>query len=258
MADTRLPEVPPSSSVRTETGTIPTKRGLRLLAPGGRRRSAAPPPSPPAPRRWSCPRTPGGPAVPRRAGSSASATRRWGEMARLIDVRGASNGAGGSGSGLLLVPTAQGPGRPEAPATPSGPAPRRGRAATPARPATAPSLPAAGPGPTGDPGRLADDRLARRPGLRRPAPVRPNSGTGAGTGGQVEERRHHLGPGHPVDDRVVHLGHDGQASVLQALDHVELPQGPTAVERSRRQRRPPGRPARPGRPAPGRQTRRTW
>ena len=66
-------------------------------------------------------------------------------------------------------------------------------------------------------------------------PIGRNRGRGDGSGGQVEERRHHLRPRHPVDDGVVHLGHQGEVSSLQPLDHMELPQWPAPVERSRGQ-----------------------
>ena len=99
-----------------------------------------------------------------------------------------------------------------------------------------PSRPSVGPRRT--PGRVPA-RWRIRP--RRPvaAPGRrgtaPNSGRGRRIGGQVEERRQDLRSGHSVDDGVVDLGHDGDPAVRHALHHVELPQRPGPVERTRGQ-----------------------
>ena len=60
-------------------------------------------------------------------------------------------------------------------------------------------------------------RLAAAPPLRR----------------EVEQQPHDLGAGHAVDDRVVDLREHRDVARLQAVDQVELPQRPAAVERPR-------------------------
>ena len=49
--------------------------------------------------------------------------------------------------------------------------------------------------------------------------------------GQVEQVDEQLGPRDPVDRRVVDLADERDVAVVQALDDVDLPQGPGAVER---------------------------
>ena len=66
--------------------------------------------------------------------------------------------------------------------------------------------------------------------------------------------RDSLGTRYPVEDGVVDLGHQGDVSVLEPLDHMELPQGPAPVERVRcqvpDQRHQLGLPPRTGKPHP--------
>ena len=65
--------------------------------------------------------------------------------------------------------------------------------------------------------------------------------SGAGIGGpgrdrarcvrrEVEEVDEQLGAGHPVDRGVVDLADHGHVAVVEALHHVDLPQGPGPVE----------------------------
>ena len=58
------------------------------------------------------------------------------------------------------------------------------------------------------------------------------SGTTRVLGVQVEEGGQHGGAAHPVEDGVMHLGHQRRAITLQTLDHVHLPQRPVGVERA--------------------------
>src|SRR5204862_871722 len=57
-------------------------------------------------------------------------------------------------------------------------------------------------------------------------------GSLAALGREVEDRSHDLRAGHAVDDRVVDLREHGHAPALEAVDQIDLPQGPGAVERS--------------------------
>ena len=52
-----------------------------------------------------------------------------------------------------------------------------------------------------------------------------------GFGGQVDQVRHQVGPGHAVDRDVVHLGHERDPVALDALDDHHVPQRPGLVER---------------------------
>ena len=66
--------------------------------------------------------------------------------------------------------------------------------------------------------------LVARHGLRLPR-RRPGDRTEVGV--EVEDRRKHQRPGRAVDRGVVHLGQLGDlAAVVDALDHVQLPQRP--------------------------------
>ncbi len=47
---------------------------------------------------------------------------------------------------------------------------------------------------------------------------------------EIEERRQHGRTAHPVEDGVMHLGHQRRPLPLEALDHVHLPQGTVGVE----------------------------
>jgi len=61
------------------------------------------------------------------------------------------------------------------------------------------------------------------------------AGAGGGrVGFDVEQEPLELGSRHTVDGRVVDLDLDGDVPVGQALDEVELPQGPCPVEMARR------------------------
>ncbi len=163
-------------------------------------------------------------------------------MARLIDVAGASNGDGGTlpaTSRLCrLRPRAactvrdtvrtsasawagSDPSTPRHRSTSLGRGSRRPPRVVAGRPLRGPSRPGLRPGVTAGPAHLAG---AHRSSEQR---MRP------GLGREVEERRQHLRTRHPVDDRVVHFRHQGQVPVGKPLDHMELPQGPLAVERPR-------------------------
>ena len=67
----------------------------------------------------------------------------------------------------------------------------------------------------------------------------------AGPRRQVQERRQHRGAADPVEDGVVHLGHQRRALPLEALDHVHLPERPIRIQLAAHDRRPRRRPARP-------------
>ena len=55
----------------------------------------------------------------------------------------------------------------------------------------------------------------------------------AALGREVEQQRHDLGAAEPVDHGVVDLRQHADEPGLVALDHVQLPQRPRAVERPR-------------------------
>ncbi len=78
----------------------------------------------------------------------------------------------------------------------------------------------------------------------------PNRGRGSGIGGEVEERRQHLGTRDPVDDGVVDLGHDADPTVRQALAPHGTPTAAGCGRAGARPGRPPARRARWHHPAP--------
>jgi len=63
--------------------------------------------------------------------------------------------------------------------------------------------------------------------------VRLGRGDVCTLGNHVVERRHDLGAAGAVDRRVVHLGDHPDPVVLEALDHPDLPQRASTVERDR-------------------------
>ena len=95
MPDTRLPRAPCSAAVRTDTGTRATS-DVSGSSPRAANRVRRPPAV--TPRTTSLAVAPNTAAtrLTSASGRSAKATRRCGEMARLIEVGGAWNGAGGS------------------------------------------------------------------------------------------------------------------------------------------------------------------
>ncbi len=79
--------------------------------------------------------------------------------------------------------------------------------------------------------RLAEQLRRGGEGARQPAPARV--GGGRGVGRAVEQNRHQVHAGDPVHQRVVGLGQQDEAAVLQALGQPQLPQRLVAVQRLR-------------------------
>ena len=203
---------------------------------------------------------------------SAKATRRWGEMARLIEVWGAWNGAGGSPPRTSRLRAADGPGRLDRPGDGAGQAVDLAREGRPsdrsqlvelARERRRATIPLPGAGPRSR--RRRRPRRSRRPVAGTVAgghgpPERPGrhrtAGRGVGSGERSKNDGQDLGARHPVDDGVVDLGHDADPAVRPG----PRPRGtPTAAgvrssgreARSATERRPARRPARRRQARPG-------